>query len=129
MICSDKDVDINIWCPNKDVETFFKLGNPNVFNHVKFKISDTFEESIGEVDNPVYVKDIKHAAINYKYYYGKTIYLANYDFNYSYNELINKKGIDVNAGIIFDHRAHITLYDPYNKNELKEIIGGSTNVS
>ena len=118
---TDRNINITIWCPTEHIKEFFTSRAPSIFAEVKFRVTDTFEDCIEDNDSPIYIKDLKQAAINFEKYYGKAIYLANYEFNYDINPVTKKKGLNADAGIIFDHRASILLYEPYRQEDLQVI--------
>ena len=119
----DKFIKTVVWAPNDHIVDMLKRGDPNTFNNISFRVTPTYEECFKEIDQPLYVKNILDLAIKFDYYEAKVVYLANYGFNYTVNEVTGRKGLNMNVGAIVEKRMNVSVYDPYPKSEMKEIKG------
>lgn len=114
----EKNVHIKIWCPNDEIANHLMKADAEVFRKAIPVVAKNLGKIIDDINEPVYLKDIRDAIIYNKQVDGKSIFLASYRFNYDDDE---KQELRKDVLDIIYPGVNILTYDPYKKEELMVI--------
>lgn len=123
MVERDKDIHVSVWVPSENIKNILVERDQDGFGSVEFRITDTYPECVNKRDDPIYIKDIFDILRNIEPFLGKTMYVANYAFNYEINEITGRPGLKHEVGDIMSRRAHITTFDIYRETDIAKIEG------
>ena len=117
----DRSIHFTLWVPSENIRNILIERDPDGFGAVDFRIAPTYAECIEENDDPIYVKDIYDITRNIKCFLGKTVYVANYAFNYRIDSVTGRRGLTEEVGVIANRRMYITTFDVYRTQDVAKI--------
>ena len=118
----DTLMNITVWTPTERIKQFLLQADRMTFSHVSFAVSDSWGKSVGEVEQPIYVKFATDIARYYRYLVGRSLYISSYGFNEDDNPdpeepfTLRKDILTLLQGSTV-----VQIMDPYREDEYKII--------